>query len=158
MAAWCVAELAERRGAAFAQVAGAELVGGGVRGVQEFPRAGVLAEPDGGSGRPPLGLRCLQRQVQAAEHFGCPAQLVCCCLRLVCQQGFAAGVGEGGDCFRLCAVLTNARRNALDEAIAPLLELAAPLRTGAQRDALAAYVIRKLHSAWNTRKPPGSRE
>jgi hypothetical protein len=55
-------------------------------------------------------------------------------------------------------VLTNARRNALDEAIAPLLELAAPLRTGAQRDALAAYVIRKLRSAWNTRKPPGSRE
>ena len=54
----------------------------------------------------------------------------------------------------------DARRNALDEAIAPLLELelAAPLRTGAQRDALAAYVIRKLHSAWNTRKPPGSRE
>ena len=33
-----------------------------------------------------------------------------------------------------------------------------PLRTGAQRDALAAYVIRKLRSAWNTRKPPGSRE
>ena len=52
----------------------------------------------------------------------------------------------------------DARRNALDEAIAPLLELAAPLRTGAQRDALAACVIRKLHSAWNTRKPPGSRE
>jgi hypothetical protein len=44
-----------------------------------------------------------------------------------------------------------ARRNALDEAIAPLLELAAPLRTGAQRDALAAYVIRKLCNAWNTR-------
>jgi hypothetical protein len=37
-----------------------------------------------------------------------------------------------------------ARRNALDAAIAPLLELAAPLRTGAQRDALAAYVIRPL--------------
>ena len=52
----------------------------------------------------------------------------------------------------------DARRNALDEAIAPLLELAAPLRTGAQRDALAAYVIRKLHNAWNTRKPPGGRE
>jgi hypothetical protein len=51
-----------------------------------------------------------------------------------------------------------ARRNALDEAIAPLLELAAPLRTGAQRDALAAYVIRKLHSAWSTRTPPGSRQ
>ncbi len=50
------------------------------------------------------------------------------------------------------------RRNALDEALAPLLELAAPLRTGAQRDALAAYVIRKLHSAWNPRKPPGGRQ
>ena len=45
-----------------------------------------------------------------------------------------------------------------DEALAPLLELAAPLRTGAQRDALAAYVIRKLHNAWNTRKPTGSRQ
>jgi hypothetical protein len=44
-----------------------------------------------------------------------------------------------------------ARRNALDEALAPLLELAGGLRTGAQRDALAAYVIRKLHNAWNTR-------
>ena len=51
-----------------------------------------------------------------------------------------------------------ARRDALDEAFAPLLELAGPLRTGAQRDALAAYVIRKLHSAWATRKPPGSRQ
>lgn len=44
-----------------------------------------------------------------------------------------------------------ARRNALDEALAPLLQVAAGLRTGAQCDALAAYVIRKLHNAWNTR-------
>ncbi len=44
-----------------------------------------------------------------------------------------------------------ARGNALDEALAPLLQVAASLRTGAQRDALAAYVIRKLHNAWNTR-------
>jgi hypothetical protein len=43
---------------------------------------------------------------------------------------------------------TAARRNALDEAIAPLLELARPLRTAADRDALAAYVIRKLHNTW----------
>ena len=50
------------------------------------------------------------------------------------------------------------RRNALDEAIAPLLELAGPLRTGAQRDALAAYVIRKLHNSRNTRKLPGDRQ
>jgi hypothetical protein len=41
-----------------------------------------------------------------------------------------------------------ARRSALDEALAPLLELAAPLRTSAERDALAAYVLRKLHNAW----------
>jgi hypothetical protein len=51
-----------------------------------------------------------------------------------------------------------ARRNALDEAIAPLLELAGPLRTGAQREALAAYVIRKLHNSRNTRKPLGDRQ
>ena len=44
----------------------------------------------------------------------------------------------------------DARRNALDEAIAPLLELAAPLRTGAQRDALAAYVIRIATTAPGT--------
>ena len=37
-------------------------------------------------------------------------------------------------------------------------DLAAPLRTGAQRDALAAYVIRKLHSTGTTRKPPGGRQ
>lgn len=44
-----------------------------------------------------------------------------------------------------------ARRSALDEALAPLLELAAPLRTSTERDALAAYVLRKLNSAWNPR-------
>jgi len=43
----------------------------------------------------------------------------------------------------------DAKRNALDEAIAPLLEVARPLRTGAERDALAAFVIRKLHNLWN---------
>jgi hypothetical protein len=51
-----------------------------------------------------------------------------------------------------------ARRSALDEALAPLLELAAPLRTGAQRDALAAYVLRRIHEAWNPRRPPGGRQ
>jgi hypothetical protein len=44
-----------------------------------------------------------------------------------------------------------ARRSALDEARAPLLEVAAPLRTGAERDALAAYVLRKLPTAWSRR-------
>jgi hypothetical protein len=36
-------------------------------------------------------------------------------------------------------------------ALAPFLELAAPPCTSAQRDALAAYVIRKLHSTWSIR-------
>ena len=51
-----------------------------------------------------------------------------------------------------------ARRSALDEALAPLLELAAPLRTRAQRDALAAYVLRRLHEARDPRRPPGGRQ
>lgn len=46
---------------------------------------------------------------------------------------------------------SDARRSALDQAIAPLLEIAGPLRTSAERDALAAYVIRKLHDSWNSR-------
>lgn len=41
------------------------------------------------------------------------------------------------------------RRNALDEALTPLLELARPLRTSAERDALAAYIIRRLHNTWD---------
>lgn len=48
-----------------------------------------------------------------------------------------------------------ARRNALDEALAPLLEVAAGLRTGAQRDALAAYVIRKSTTPGTPDDHPG---
>jgi hypothetical protein len=43
----------------------------------------------------------------------------------------------------------DAKHSALDQAIAPLLDLARTLRTSAERDALAAYVIRKLHTTWN---------
>jgi hypothetical protein len=46
-----------------------------------------------------------------------------------------------------------ARRNALDEALAPLVELAAGLRTSAERDAFAVYVLRQLQNAWR----PGNR-
>ncbi len=67
--------------------------------------------------------------------------------------GTGKGRGQANALTILGEVQLPGWRNALDEAIAPLLELAAPLRTGAQRDALAAYVIRKLHSAWNTRNP-----
>ena len=44
-----------------------------------------------------------------------------------------------------------ARRNALDEALAPLLEVAAGLRTSAERDALAVYILRRIQHAW---RPP----
>jgi hypothetical protein len=40
------------------------------------------------------------------------------------------------------------RRDALDEALEPLVEIAAKLRTGADRDAFAAYVLRKINLAW----------
>jgi hypothetical protein len=46
-----------------------------------------------------------------------------------------------------------ARRNTLDEALVPLLEVAAGLRTSAERDALAVYVLRKIQHAWR----PGNR-
>ena len=56
--------------------------------------------------------------------------------------------GRVWSCLRTNAVGT-AKQN--HQALAPLLEIAAGLRTGAQRDALAAYVIRRLHTAWKTR-------
>jgi hypothetical protein len=45
----------------------------------------------------------------------------------------------------------DARRNALDEALAPLLEVVAGLRTSAERDALAVYILRRIQNAW---RPP----
>ena len=46
-----------------------------------------------------------------------------------------------------------ARRNAVDEALAPLVAMAAGLRTSAERDAFAVYVLRQVQNAWR----PGSR-
>jgi hypothetical protein len=43
-----------------------------------------------------------------------------------------------------------ARRNAIDEALMPLLDVARTLKTGADRDAFTAYVIRQLAAAWYT--------
>jgi len=40
------------------------------------------------------------------------------------------------------------KQNALDDALAPLLTLAAAYRNQSDQDALAAYVIRQLHAAW----------
>jgi hypothetical protein len=44
-----------------------------------------------------------------------------------------------------------AKRSALDDALAPVVKIAAGLRTNADRDALAAYVLREINSAWAKR-------
>ncbi|HEY2261234.1 MAG TPA: hypothetical protein VGI96_01265 [Streptosporangiaceae bacterium] len=49
-----------------------------------------------------------------------------------------------------------ARRNALDEALAPLLALASTLRTGAQRDALPPTSSASSTTAGNPGSPPGN--
>ena len=46
----------------------------------------------------------------------------------------------------------DARRNAIDEALQPLLVAARTLRTGPDRDAFTAYVLRRLLAAWY--RPP----
>jgi hypothetical protein len=43
---------------------------------------------------------------------------------------------------------SDARRKALEDAIAPLAEIAAKLRFGHERDAFLAYVIRRLSQRW----------
>jgi hypothetical protein len=42
----------------------------------------------------------------------------------------------------------DARRKALDDAVAPLAQIAAKLRFGHERDAFLAYVIRRLTQRW----------
>jgi hypothetical protein len=46
-----------------------------------------------------------------------------------------------------------ARRNAIDEALQPLIAAARSLKTSAERDAFTAYVLRHLISSWATRAP-----
>jgi hypothetical protein len=50
----------------------------------------------------------------------------------------------------LAAERKAAQRNAIDEALQPLLAAASVLRTGADRDAFIAYVLRRLISGWST--------
>lgn len=59
---------------------------------------------------------------------------------------------------RLAQERNDARRNAIDEVVAPVLDVARTLKSGPDRDAFTAYVLRRLLSAWNTPGPPdGSR-
>jgi hypothetical protein len=41
-----------------------------------------------------------------------------------------------------------AKRDALDLALDPLLDLARDLRTGAERDVFAAYILRQVNASW----------
>lgn len=43
---------------------------------------------------------------------------------------------------------SDAKRNALDGALAPLMDVARSLRTQSEKDAFIAHVIRKLNAAW----------
>jgi len=52
---------------------------------------------------------------------------------------------------RLARERSAAKQDPLDQALEPLLTVAAKLRTGHDRDALAAYVLRRLNNAWATR-------
>ena len=53
---------------------------------------------------------------------------------------------------RLALERSARRRDPLDEALAPLLEIAARLRTGNERDALGVYVLRRINQqAWISR-------
>jgi hypothetical protein len=46
------------------------------------------------------------------------------------------------------------RRNAIDEALEPAVAIARTLRSGPERDAFTAYVLRRLLAAWCTRPAP----
>jgi hypothetical protein len=49
---------------------------------------------------------------------------------------------------RATAERSDAKRDALSDAMAPLLEIAAKMRTGADKDAFIATVIRRLTATW----------
>ncbi len=51
---------------------------------------------------------------------------------------------------RLAQERKEAQRNAIDEALTPLIDAARTLRTSADRDAFTAYVMRQLIKTWYT--------
>jgi hypothetical protein len=71
---------------------------------------------------------------------------------------WAADTAARAQLARLAQERNDARRNALDDALAPILAVAATLKTGPDRDAFTAYVLRRLLAAWYTRPtPPNAR-
>jgi hypothetical protein len=134
---------------------------GGLRASRDGKRRHAWLDPGGeellfaaAKGSPAIGSRYTARVTRAADGVtlhGTPAYAGTRADDGTRRALWAADALARTQLETLRAERDDARRNALDEAIAPLLDLAAPLRTGAQRDALAAYVIRKIHDTWTSR-------
>lgn len=67
---------------------------------------------------------------------------------------WAADTAARAHLARLAQERNDARRNALDEAVEPVLAVARTLKTGPDRDAFTAYVLRRMLSTWYTRPAP----
>jgi hypothetical protein len=141
---------------------------GGIRAGKDGKRRHAWLDPDGeellfasAGGRPAIGSLYSARVTRGDDGItlhGTPEYTGSHADQAVRQALWTAHALAQTRLETLRAERDAARRSALDEALAPLLELAAPLRTGAQRDALAAYVLRRIHEAWNPRRPPGGRQ
>jgi hypothetical protein len=71
------------------------------------------------------------------------------------RQLWAQDTAARGHLARLAQERNEARRHGIDEALQPLLSVARTVKTGPDRDALTAYVLRRLIGAWYT--PPAGR-
>jgi hypothetical protein len=67
---------------------------------------------------------------------------------------WAADTAARARLARLAQERNDARRNAIDEALEPVLAVARTLKTGPDRDAFTAHVLRRLLAAWYTRPAP----
>jgi hypothetical protein len=67
---------------------------------------------------------------------------------------WAADTAARAQLARLTQERNDARRNALDEVLEPVLVVARTLKSGPDRDAFTAYVLRRMLSAWYTRPAP----
>lgn len=67
---------------------------------------------------------------------------------------WAADTAARTQLARLAQERNDARRNAIDEVLEPVLAVARTLKTGPDRDAFTAHVLRRLLSAWYTRPAP----
>lgn len=65
---------------------------------------------------------------------------------------WAADTAARAQLARLAQERSEARRNAIDEVLEPVLAVARTLKSGPDRDAFTAHILRRMLSAWHT--PP----